>query len=282
MDYLRAGFGMSYESLSTPMLLIGIPIGTTGSYNSSGNIASFVFDGNIASFFDAPTASGCWTGMDLGAEATISNIAYSPRPTFESRMVGGQFQGSSTVDFSSGVATLYTVTVAPKAGVMTSVPVTGTYQYVRYLGPTNGYCNIAECMFVGTLGTAVTTSNQLTGTPIGTAGSWENQGNTIAKVFDGDVNTFFDSSVADHAWVGLDLGTAKTLTSVNYVPRNSNWSGFQLRMVGGVFQASNDPTFATFTTLGTVTVAPPVTVFTKMLTNTVTFVMLPLWEGMGI
>jgi len=78
----------------------------------------------------------------------------------------------------------------------------------------------------------------LTGTAIGTAGSYQNQGNTIANVFDGDPSTFFDAPTASGSWVGLDLGSAQVVTQVEFAPRDSDWSGFAQRMVGGEIQAS--------------------------------------------
>jgi hypothetical protein len=55
--------------------------------------------------------------------------------------------------------------------------------------------------------------------------------------------------------VGLDLGagTGDTVMSISYAPR----IGFESRMVGGIFQESNDPTFTTgVVTLATITSTP--------------------------
>jgi hypothetical protein len=94
---------------------------------------------------------------------------------------------------------------------------------------------------------------QLTGTTIGTAGSYQNAGNTIAKATDGNLSTFFDGPVANGDWVGLDLGSAKTISQIKFAPR----SGWASRMLGGVFQVSNSPTFSTgVTTVYTVTSSP--------------------------
>jgi uncharacterized delta-60 repeat protein len=93
---------------------------------------------------------------------------------------------------------------------------------------------------------------KLTGTIIGTAGSYNNDGNTIAKAFDGNLSNYFDGPVANGDWAGLDLGSAQIITQVAYEPR----SGYAGRMVGGIFQASNSPDFSNAVTLYTVTVAP--------------------------
>ena len=84
-------------------------------------------------------------------------------------------------------------------------------------------------------------SAKVTGTVLGTAGSYQNKGNTIANVFDGNVSTFFDApGGSGAAWAGLDLGTADRITQVQFVPRG----GYAGRMVGGVFQGSNTADFS--------------------------------------
>ena len=40
----------------------------------------------------------------------------------------------------------------------------------------------------------------------GTAGSWNNVGNTFAKALDGNVQTYFDGPVSDGNYVGVDAG----------------------------------------------------------------------------
>jgi N-acetylneuraminic acid mutarotase len=333
--------------------LLGSVIGTAGSYRSQGNVASKALDGNISTYFDAPTASGAWVGENLGSPQEITQVQYVPRSGFASRMVGGVFQGSNTPDFSSGVETLYTITAAPASNVYTAMPVTNTdtFQYVRYLSPVNGDCNVAELEFDGyspmpataapgvpsqleaigdtatdvtlawtpdpsqpatsftierqgptdsgpviigsvngsistyddknvlpntTYSYAVFASNsfgfsnlsssisiatpsapivpiQLKGTIIGTSGSWHNVGNTIAKVFDGNFNTFFDAPAATGSWVGLDLGSAMAINQVGFAPR----SGYASRMIGGEIQASNAADFSSGTvTLYTITASP--------------------------
>lgn len=94
---------------------------------------------------------------------------------------------------------------------------------------------------------------KLTGTAIGTAGSYNNSGNDRSKALDGNLTTYFDAPVASGAWAGLDMGGPKTLVQLKFCPRG----GLGSRMVGGKFQASNDPTFASETvTLHTITATP--------------------------
>ncbi|MCB1132376.1 MAG: alginate lyase family protein, partial [Verrucomicrobiae bacterium] len=48
----------------------GTVIGTAGSFNNSGAEGSLVFDGSVRNYFDAPTGSGSWAGIDLGDGAS--------------------------------------------------------------------------------------------------------------------------------------------------------------------------------------------------------------------
>ncbi|MBX9582568.1 MAG: discoidin domain-containing protein, partial [Gemmataceae bacterium] len=149
---------------------------------------------------------------------------------------------------------------APKAppAVAPKKPDRGAYRYVRYLAPADSWGNIAEFQVYGPPAAG---GRPLAGEVIGTDGSWNDEGNTRDKAFDGDLGTFFDAPepIAEGAWVGLDLGAAHVIAQVKYAPRD----GRADRMVGGRFQASNTPDFsAGVVDLYTVTVAPPEGVLT--------------------
>jgi len=250
-------------------LLKGTVIGTSGSYQNDGNTIVKAFDGSLSTYFDGPTASGNWAGMNLGGQNTITQIRYSPRPNWGSRMVGGIFQGSNDPNFATGVTNLATITSTPTVGVYSVVGIsnTNTFQYVRYLSPANSWGDVAEIQFYGIPATA--THPKLTGTVIGTAGSYQNDGNTIAKAFDGSLSTYFDGPTASGNWAGRNLGAQYTITQINYSPR-VNWAG---RMVGGIFQGSNDPNFVNgVVNLATITTTPTVGVYTPIpISNTSTF-----------
>ncbi len=240
---------------ATGAKLTGTLIGTTGSYQNDGNTIAKAVDGSTSTFFDSTVASGNWVGYDLAAADTVTSVSFAPRNGYESRMVGGVFQGSNSPQFTSGVTTLYTVTAAPKAGTLTTATVTNTsaFRYVRYLAPNNSYGNVAEVNFFGTAGEATTGPTKLTGTTVGTVGSYKGSGNTIAKATDGNLSTFFDGPTANGNVVGLDLGTQQQITAIAFAPR----SGYDSRMVGGVFQVSTTADFSSgVTTVYTVTSAP--------------------------
>ncbi len=103
---------------------------------------------------------------------------------------------------------------------------------------------------------------ELSGSIIGTAGSWGGSGNTIDKVFDNDFNTFFDAPNGNGAWVGLDFGSGSSnvVARINYCPR----SGFESRMVGGIFQGANQLDFSDAVTLYTIATQPASGAFTSV------------------
>ena len=145
-------------------------IGTPGSWNNDGNTITNVFDDNLATFFDAPNANGDWVGLDFGAGVSnfITQINYCPRAGFESRMVGGTFEGANQTSFGDAVA-LYTVTAQPATGVFTSACIANTsaFRFVLYLSPTNGFGNVSELQFFGYSGSVSSVSVPLPSVPTG-------------------------------------------------------------------------------------------------------------------
>ena len=142
-------------SASLAAKLTGAINGTTGSYNNDGNTIANVFDGNFNTFFDAPASTGgsnCWAGLDFGTGVSnlILQIKYCPRAGYESRMLGGMFQGANDSGFTNPIA-LFTVTTQPSDGVFTAqaIGVTNAFRYARYLSPVGGWGNVAEVEFDG-------------------------------------------------------------------------------------------------------------------------------------
>ena len=133
--------------------MTGAVIGSSGSWGNSGNTITNAFDGNTNTFYDAVNATGDWAGLDLGGgtNGVVMQIQYCPRTGWAGRMVGGQFQGANVADFSSGVVTLFTVASTPPEGTMTVQALTNAtaFRYLRYIGPANAYCDVAEVEFDG-------------------------------------------------------------------------------------------------------------------------------------
>ena len=104
-------------------------------------------------------------------------------------------------------------------------------------------------------------SAKLTGAVLGTPGSYQGKGNTVANAFDGKTATYFDGATSTGNWAGLDLGTPELITQVQFLPR----SGYAGRMAGGVFQGSTTPDFsAGVTTLFDITTTPTPSAFTSV------------------
>ena len=104
-------------------------------------------DGNPSTFYDYSQPSGGYTGINLGSGKAqkVSSISFIPRSGLASRMLGGQFLASNDgVNYTP----LYTVTTTPSTSstsvfVDTDIP----YQYLEYVGPSGGYCDIADMTF---------------------------------------------------------------------------------------------------------------------------------------
>lgn len=136
--------------------LTGPVIGTLGSYgNNAARTRDKVFDGDIATFYDAATDGG-WPGMDLGLERLwrLAELQYVPRESLPARMVKGRFQTASAsdgVDTFEVLQTLHQVAVLPPTGVYTrvSLQLDTRFRYLRYLPPAGGWGNIAELDLYG-------------------------------------------------------------------------------------------------------------------------------------
>jgi hypothetical protein len=239
---------MERRMLMSVVPITGTPIGTAGSYLNDGDTIANAFDGNLNTYFDGPANSGDTVGLDFGAAKTVTEIAYAPRSGFASRMFGGVFQGANSADFS-GAVNLYQITSTPAVGSLTTVALTAAvqYRYVRYVAPGGSFGNVAELDFYGPAAGA-----PIVGAVGGTAGSYQNDGNTVAKAFDGNLGTFFDGPTASGDVVVDNFGKPYSISSIEYAPRG----GFSGRMAGGVFQASNSSSFSTYTVLSVIYTTP--------------------------
>jgi len=137
--------------------LSGTILGTTEGYDySTGktstlvNTAKAVFDGNLTTFLAAAQKSGGWAGLDLGSTHKITKISYCPYITNPQRVVQGVFQGANRSDFMDAT-NLFIVKVQPATKIMTSQSINceKVFRYVRYIGPADTRCNIAEVEFQG-------------------------------------------------------------------------------------------------------------------------------------
>ena len=130
------------------------------------------------------------------------------------RMVGGKFEVANRSDFSDA-KTIHTIETVPSACFHTvSVKHPFSYRYIRYVSPVDGFCNVSILEFYDE------NDEKLHGTAIGTPGAFQNGPMTYDKVFDGDVDTYFDALPGD-SWTGLDFGEPRRISKIRYLPRTT-------------------------------------------------------------
>lgn len=151
-------FGISQLSAqNTPSKLSGSIIGTTSYFDYSTstcsatvNTVTNVFDGDLTNTFATCSPSGGWVGLDLGEPCVITKVAFCPRPGQAQAMLLGVFEGANNPDFGDAIP-LYLINQTPSQNSLTFQPITCSkgYRYVRYVGPSNANCNVAEIEFHG-------------------------------------------------------------------------------------------------------------------------------------
>jgi hypothetical protein len=106
--------------------------------------------------------------------------------------------------------------------------------------------DIVEMTTKGGAAAVNTAVRKLVGKVIGTEGSYKDEGRTRDKVFDGDLESFFDAPEehASDAWVGLDLGAPRIITEIKYAARQQGTEPVRRRIIGGKFQGSNSADFS--------------------------------------
>ncbi|MGN0234225.1 MAG: CotH kinase family protein [Bacteroidaceae bacterium] len=147
------------SALAENVLLTGTVIGTeqsvdysTGASSTTVNTCACAFDGNMDTFFASYERNLTWAGLDLGAPHVITRIGWAPRKDTQgpTRTLLGVFEGSNRPDFLDAVP-LYVIDAAQPSGQMSyaDVNVSLGFRYVRYVGPHDARCNIAELAFYG-------------------------------------------------------------------------------------------------------------------------------------
>ena len=137
--------------------LSGTVIGTSQSvdYNSGKasttvNTREMVFDGDFNTFFASYERRRTWVGLDLGTRHVITKVGYSPRVSQEGRVQMALIEGANQADFSDALP-IGLIKEPGQSGKMQYLPVEVTrgFRYVRYVGPDDARCNLAELAFYG-------------------------------------------------------------------------------------------------------------------------------------
>ncbi|MCM1034358.1 MAG: CotH kinase family protein [Paludibacter sp.] len=154
--------GFSLMPLPAQDKLTGTVIGTqqsvdyaTGAVSTTINTAAMAHDGDLSTYFASYDRQYTWTGLDLGAKYIISKVGWSPRNdgVGPERVVLGIFEGANQEDFMDAVP-IFMITERGTIGQMSyaDVDCSRGFRYVRYVGPANARCNIAEVEFYGVEG----------------------------------------------------------------------------------------------------------------------------------
>ena len=142
--------------------LSGTVIGTlesvdysNGQQSTTVNSREKAFDGDSNTFFASYERNYTWTGLDLGSPHIITKVGWMPRNDGlgPKRVQLGVFEGANREDFMDALP-LYIITEQGTIGVMSQADVTCSrgFRYVRYIGPADARCNIAELEFYGHAG----------------------------------------------------------------------------------------------------------------------------------
>ncbi len=150
-----------------------------------------------------------------------------------SRMQHGIFEGANKPDFSDAVSLCKIDNIPTVSWYDMVLKSPEAYRFVRYKSPENAFCNVAEIVFYGDRG------DRLTGTNIGTPGSYNNMGSTCDKAFDGDGATYYDAIENSGAWTGLDFHERKSIHRIRCLPRTDGNHIYE-KHVYELFQRTKD------------------------------------------
>ena len=153
---LLAALCSSAQNTPQSTKLSGTAIGSpnidysTSQSSTTVNTPAHAFDGDYNTFYASMGRSNTWVGLDLGTPHVITRVGWSPRTSQVARVQLALFEGSNSPDFLDAVP-LYLIPGGGKANRMdyAEVSVTRGFRYVRYVGPNDARCNIAELEFYG-------------------------------------------------------------------------------------------------------------------------------------
>jgi len=125
---------------------------TTFAKSTTANTREMAFDGDLNTCFASWERSYTWAGLDLGTKHVITRVGWSPRNDSqgEKRVLLGVFEGANREDFMDALP-LYIIKEQGTIGTMSyaDIDCSAGFRYVRYVGPSDARCNIAELEFYG-------------------------------------------------------------------------------------------------------------------------------------
>lgn len=124
----------------------------TGRQSTTVNTKAMAFDGDFNTCFASYDRSFTWVGLELDQPHVITSVGYAARNDAlgPGRMQLGVFQGANQPDFSDAMP-LYLIPEPGVIGRMTyaDVECSKGFRYIRYVGPHDARCNVAEIEFYG-------------------------------------------------------------------------------------------------------------------------------------
>ena len=150
-------FSMADDKLTGTVIgtLESVDYSNTSAPSLTVNTRDCAFDGNLNTFFASYERSYTWTGLDLGTPHVITRVGWSPRNDSQGgkRVLLGVFEGANREDFMDALP-LYVIDEKGTIGTISYADVNCSrgFRYVRYVGPSDARCNIAELEFYGYAG----------------------------------------------------------------------------------------------------------------------------------
>ena len=125
----------------------------SGTVSETVNIPSNAFDENFNTIYASYDGQYAWVGLDLGSPHVISQVSIVPAGNPIGDMRLGVFEGANEADFSDAIP-FFIIKDAPiiKKPNTYDVSCSRGFRYVRYVGPADSHCNVAELAFYGTEG----------------------------------------------------------------------------------------------------------------------------------
>ena len=139
--------------------LTGTPIGSPAVDYASGTVSETVntpanaFDGDFNTFYASYAFQYAWVGLDLGSPHVINRVSFVPAANPKGDMRLGVFEGANQPDFSDAIP-FFIIKDTPIVKQVNTCEVNCSrgFRYVRYVGPADSQCNVAELAFYGTEG----------------------------------------------------------------------------------------------------------------------------------
>ena len=150
-------FSMADDKLTGTVIgtLESVDYSNTSAPSLTVNTRDCAFDGDLKTFFASYERSYTWTGLDLGTPHVITRVGWSPRNDSQGgkRVLLGVFEGANREDFMDALP-LYVIGEKGTIGTISYADVNCSrgFRYVRYVGPSDARCNIAELEFYGYAG----------------------------------------------------------------------------------------------------------------------------------